>query len=126
LRALRGGQVTRPERLARQTVLADERRSLTRRRRLLCPDEALDQRRQSLGPAATHDPLEQASVLVRDVEFRVPRADASARVGQAEQVAVRATRARAARYPLVGGRVDRPGGGPAAPRPAGRRAPPAR
>ena len=83
------GQVLRLERLTRQAVLADERRRLTGRCRLLREDEALDHARQAVGLAAADDPLEQASVLVRDVERRVARAHATRRVGEPQEVAVR-------------------------------------
>ena len=39
--------------------------------------------------AAADDPLEEAGVLVRDFERRVARADATGRVRQPQQVAVR-------------------------------------
>jgi hypothetical protein len=60
--------VLRLERLARQAVLANERRRLCRRGRALGADEALDQTGQAVGLAAADDPLEQSAVLRRDVE----------------------------------------------------------
>ena len=65
------GQVLRLERLTRQPVLADERCRLARGRSRLGAGEALDQARQAVRLAAADDPLEQASMLVRDVERRV-------------------------------------------------------
>src|SRR5438552_1542565 len=104
-------------------MLADEHRGLPRGLRLLGTGEALDERRQTVGRAAADDPLEQASVLVRDVELRVARTDIPARVGQAEQVAVRHARALAVLHGLVGERVHRPSGVPLTDRTPQRAAP---
>ena len=117
------GQVLRLERLARQAVLADERRGLPRRRRRLGADEALDEARQTVGLAAADDPLEQTSVLGRDVERRVAGADATRRVREPEQVAVRDALAPAVLDRLIGERVHRLRRVPAADRAAQRAAP---
>jgi hypothetical protein len=98
------GQVLRLERLARQPVLAHERRRHPWRRRLLGAGEPLDQARQAVGLAASDDPLEQASVLIRDVELRVAGTDLARRVSEAEQVAVRDTCPLAVLDRLVGER----------------------
>jgi hypothetical protein len=58
------------ERLARQAVLADERRRLGRRRRL-CARRSPRRARQAVGLAAADDPLEQRACSSRDVERRV-------------------------------------------------------
>jgi hypothetical protein len=76
------GQVLGRDRLARQAVLADELRHAGRRLRRLRALEALDDPRQALGRTGTHDPLEQAPVLRRQLEGRVAGADALGRVGE--------------------------------------------
>ena len=58
-----GWSASRGRRYSRTSAAASPRR-----RRLLRADEALDQARQAVRLAAADDPLEQASVLVRDVE----------------------------------------------------------
>jgi hypothetical protein len=104
-------------------VLANERRGLLRRRRLLGKDEALDPGRQAVGRAAADDPPEQASVLVRAVELRIARADATRRMGQAEEVAVRDALAPAVLDRLTRESVDGLGRVPAADRATKRAAP---
>jgi hypothetical protein len=78
------GQVVRLEGLARQAVLANECRRLLGSRCRLRTVEALDDARQTGGVAAADDPLEQASVLVRDVDRRVARADPASRMRQTQ------------------------------------------
>ncbi len=97
----------RAERLTRQAVLAHERGRVSRRRRLLCTCEALDDARQSRRVAAAHDPLEEPSMLVRDVERRVSRADTCRRVREPQKVAVGHTRTPAVLHCLVGESVRR-------------------
>lgn len=62
------------DRLARQAEVADESRSLSGRRRRLCPDVAFHHAGETVGLAASDDPLEQTRVLARDLERRVARA----------------------------------------------------
>ena len=78
-----------PDRLARQAVLADERGRLRRRRRGLRAGEPLDEAWETVRRAAADDPLEQRRVLIGDLERRVAGAHRPARVGEAEEVAVR-------------------------------------
>jgi hypothetical protein len=61
----------RIDRLARQPVLANERRRPLRRLGCLGCDEALDDARQNIRDRAADDPLEQRRVLRRDLERRV-------------------------------------------------------
>src|SRR5207248_5139418 len=111
------------ERLAGQAVLADQRGRRAWRCRLLGAGEALDQLRQAVGLATADDPLEQPSVLVRDLELRVARADASRRVRETQQIAVRHACAAWVLHGLVGERLDRLGRVPATHRAAERTAP---
>src|SRR6185312_7557455 len=104
----------RADRLARQAVLADELGRLLRRLRDLDAGEALDQTRHALGVAAAGDPLEQATVLVRDCERRVAGRNRLRRVGQTQQVTVRDALALAVLDRLVGELVRRLLGVPAA------------
>jgi hypothetical protein len=115
--------VRRLQRLARQPVLADERCRLPCRLRTLSANEALDETRQSISLSAADDPLEQASVLVRDVERRVAGADTTGRMGQAEEVTMGHSRPLAILDRLVGECVDRLRCVPAADRPTERATP---
>ena len=117
------GQVLGLHRLARQAVLADERRALARRRRHLRAREALDQARQTVRRAAADDPLEQASVLVRDIERRVAGADSSGRVSKTQHVTMRHAVTLPVLHRLVGERVGRLRRVPAADRASQRAAP---
>ena len=113
----------RLERLARQPVLAHERRRPLRRLGRLGCDEALDDARQTISRGAADDPLEQRRVLRRDLERRVPGRHVACRVREPQQVTVGHAVALAVLDRLVGERVHRPAGVPAADRPSQRTAP---
>ena len=117
------GQVLADQRLAREAILAHERGRLVRRLRGLGAGEALHQRREAVRAVTADDPLEQARVLVRDLQRRVARAHRATRVRQAEQVAVRHALALAVLHRLVRERSDVLRGVPAADCPSERAAP---
>src|SRR4051794_16013538 len=106
-------QVLRMYSLARQAVVANQRGRLAWVLGPLGANEALDETWQAVRLAAADDPLEQTSVLVRDVERRVARADAPRRVCETQEVAVRDARALAILDRLVGERLRLTRGVPA-------------
>jgi hypothetical protein len=113
--------VLRPERLARQPVLAYERGRPLRRLRGLSRDEPVHHARQAVrttgsagGARAADDPLEQRLVLWRDLERRVTGRHLAGWVPETEEVAVRHAVALAVLDRLVSERVDGSAGVPAA------------
>ena len=113
-----GGTASRGRSYSR-TSSADSRADVAR----LGAGEALDQARQPVGVAAADDPLEQASVLGRDVQRRVAGGHRCGRVGQPQHVAVGDAVALAVLDRLVRQPVGRLGGVPRADRTAQRAAP---
>ena len=86
-------------------------------------DEALDDARQAVRGGATDDPLEQRRVLRRDLERRVPGRHVAGRVREPQEVAVGHAVSLAVLDRLVGERLHRPTGVPAADRSSQRAAP---
>ncbi len=109
--------------LARQAVVADELRHAGRRLRRLGEREALDDPRQAVRRAAPDDPLEQAAVLVAQLERRVAGAHATGRVSETQHVAVGHAVSLPVLDRLVGERLRRAIGVPAADRAPQRAAP---
>ncbi len=114
----------RLERLTRQPVLAHERGRPLGRLRRLSRDEPVDHARQAVRNGAADDPLEQRLVLRRDRERRVTGRHLARRVREPQEVAVGHAVTLAVLDRLVGERVNRSAGVPAAHRPA-QRTPPA-
>jgi hypothetical protein len=117
------GQVLTLQRFPGQSVLADERGRLPGRARRLGADEALDERRQSIGVAAADDPVEEPSVVGAHLERRVSGADAGSRVCEPQEVSVRHSVPLPVLHRLVGERVHRLRRVPATHRPPERAAP---